>query len=179
MRKKVQNAIPLHNLATLPAIMCLKVPGLSVFTSTLLMHTVCWKLLFDGSHEMIAEECVTAEALTHDGPSGAPRPIIIVQAASFDVFLLTNTERTLIRCGCERTTSIRLHKGIWDWHDMTVSCYPVTVHALHQSLRLIWSFDCRPKKAIYINMVHFYLVVVSIRWWPWYKDTFVQLTLKS
>ena len=77
--------------------MCLKVPGRSVFTSTLLMQTVCWKLLFEGSQEIIAEECVTAEALTHEGPRGAPRPMIIVHAASFDVFLLTNTDRTLIR----------------------------------------------------------------------------------
>ena len=86
----------------MPVIICLKVPGRNVFTSTLLMQTVCWKLLFEGSHEMIDEECVTADALTHEGPSGAPRPIIIVQAASFDVFLLTNTERTLIRCGCKK-----------------------------------------------------------------------------
>ena len=57
---------------------------------------------------MIDEECVTAEALTHEGPSGAPRPIIIVQAASFDVFLLTNTERTLIRCGCKKEMTVSL-----------------------------------------------------------------------
>ena len=59
---------------------------------------------------MIDEECVTADALTHEGPSGAPRPIIIVQAASFDVFLLTNTERTLIRCGCKKK-EMRMHRS--------------------------------------------------------------------
>ena len=94
----------------MPVIICLKVPGRNVFTSTLLMQTVCWKLLFEGSHEMIDEECVTADALTHEGPSGAPRPIIIVQAASFDVFLLTNTERTLIRCGCKKK-EMRMHRS--------------------------------------------------------------------
>jgi hypothetical protein len=45
---------------------------------------------------------VTLLALTHDGPRGASFPMIMVQAASFDVLRLTVTERTLIRWGCNK-----------------------------------------------------------------------------
>ena len=81
---------------------CLKVPALTVLTSTLLMHTVCWKLLLLGSHEITTLELVTFDAFTHDGPSGASFPMIMVHAASLDVFRLTRTERTLIRCGWKK-----------------------------------------------------------------------------
>ena len=76
---------------------CLYVPGLTVLTSTLLMQTVCWKFELDGSQDMTADVLVTLLARTQDGPRGASLPIIMVQAASFDVFRLTVTERTLMR----------------------------------------------------------------------------------
>ena len=76
---------------------CLYVPGLTVRTSTLLMHTVCWKLELEGSQEMTAEVLVTLLALTQLGPKGASLPMIMVQAASLDVFRLTVTDLTLMR----------------------------------------------------------------------------------
>ena len=126
----------------MPVIICLKVPGRNVFTSTLLMQTVCWKLLFEGSHEMIDEECVTADALTHEGPSGAPRPIIIVQAASFDVFLLTNTERTLIRCGCKKRNAYAQVPSISPSRCQPDKCSPLVImpppKTLDQSIQGPW-----------------------------------------
>ena len=61
------------------------------------MHTVCWKFEFDGSHDMTDDVAVTFDALTQEGPSGASLPMIIVQAASFEVLRFTVTDRTLIR----------------------------------------------------------------------------------
>ena len=58
---------------------------------------VCWKFELDGSQDMTADVLVTLLARTQDGPRGASFPIIMVQAASFDVLRLTVTERTLIR----------------------------------------------------------------------------------
>jgi len=50
-----------------------------------------------GSHVINAEELVMFDALTQDGPNGASRPIIIVQAASLEVFLFSRTDLTLMR----------------------------------------------------------------------------------
>jgi hypothetical protein len=50
-----------------------------------------------GSQEMTDAVAVTLLARTQDGPSGASFPMIMVQAASFEVFRFTNTDRTLIR----------------------------------------------------------------------------------
>ena len=78
---------------------CLYVPGLTVLTSTLLMHTVCWKLELEGSQEMTAEVLVTLLARTQEGPKGASLPMIMVQAASLEVLRLTVTDLTLMRWG--------------------------------------------------------------------------------
>ncbi len=80
----------------IPVIECLNTPAFTVLISTLLMQTVCWKLLLLGSQVIKAEELVTLLAFTQDGPKGASRPIIMVQAASLDVRRFTNTVRTLI-----------------------------------------------------------------------------------
>ena len=64
---------------------------------TIVSHTVCWKLELLGSQEMTAEVLVTLLARTQEGPRGASLPIIMVQAASFEVFLLTVTDLTLMR----------------------------------------------------------------------------------
>ena len=47
--------------------------------------------------EMTAEVLVTLLALTQLGPKGASLPMIMVQAASLDVFRLTVTDLTLMR----------------------------------------------------------------------------------
>jgi hypothetical protein len=59
--------------------------------------TVCWKFELLGNHEITLDVAVTLLARTQEGPRGASLPMIIVQAASFEVFRLTVTERTLIR----------------------------------------------------------------------------------
>ena len=69
-------------------------------------HT--WKLELDGSQDMTDEVLVTLLARTQEGPRGASLPIIMVQAASFDVFRLTVTERTLIRWGCKKDRKTKL-----------------------------------------------------------------------
>jgi hypothetical protein len=56
-----------------------------------------WKLELLGNQEIMDEVAVTLLALTHEGPKGASFPMIIVHAASLDVFRLTVTDRTLIR----------------------------------------------------------------------------------
>ncbi len=75
----------------------LNTPDLTVLISTLLIQTVCWKLLLLGSHVMRAEVLVTLLALTQEGPSGASLPMIMVQAASLEARRFTRTVRTLMR----------------------------------------------------------------------------------
>ena len=74
-----------------------------LFPEFCLCITVCWKLELLGNQEMTAAVAVTLLARTQDGPRGASFPMIMVQAASFDVLRLTVTERTLIRWGCNKT----------------------------------------------------------------------------
>ena len=68
---------------------------------------------------MTDEVLVTLLARTQEGPRGASLPIIIVQAASFDVFRLTVTERTLIRWGCKKdikNSISQLNKNFTLWY---------------------------------------------------------------
>ena len=62
-----------------------------------LKRTVCWKFELLGNQEITLDVAVTLLARTQEGPRGASLPMIMVQAASFEVFRLTVTERTLIR----------------------------------------------------------------------------------
>ena len=75
---------------------------ISVLTIVHILRNHTWKLELDGSQDMTDEVLVTLLARTQEGPRGASLPIIMVQAASFDVFRLTVTERTLIRWGCKK-----------------------------------------------------------------------------
>ena len=84
--------------------MCLKTPGLTVLTSTLLTQIECRKFEFEGIHEMEAEVLATLAAVTEVGPSGASFPTTTVQAASKDVLPSeAETVLTLIRWIAERS----------------------------------------------------------------------------
>ena len=55
-----------------------------------------------------------AVTLTHEGPSGASLPMIMVQAASREVRRLMVTERTLMRCGCVERRSLEVIRGHYE-----------------------------------------------------------------
>ena len=75
---------------------CLKTPGLTVRTSTLLSRRVWRKLVLLGIQEMAADVVRILVARKFVGPRGASLPTTMVQPASGEDLLLAPTVRTEI-----------------------------------------------------------------------------------
>lgn len=98
-----------------PARVCLKTPGLTVLTSTLLTQIEWRKFEFEGIHEIEAEVLATFVAVTEVGPSGASFPTTTVQAASKDVRPSeAETVLTLMRWIAERSKP-EFGQNVWNF----------------------------------------------------------------
>ena len=94
-----------------PASECLKTPGLTVFTSTLLTQMAWRKFELDGIHEMAADVDAIFVAVTDVGPRGASFPTTTVHAASCELRPLSaHTVLTLRRWMADMSRPVTHHK---------------------------------------------------------------------